>query len=85
MPGGIILFAHFGPKNQARKVHKDIEPNQAFMYSFMCQTVLIFPIYIYIYIYIYISYSQKELMHFGPKILVYRVLAHFEPKFHKRF
>ena len=50
MPGGIILFAHFGPKNQARKVHKDIEPNQAFMYSFMCQTVLIFPIYIYIYI-----------------------------------
>ena len=48
---------------------------QVFMYNFynfLCQIVLIFPIYIYIYnIYIYIihQYSSKESTHFGLRVL----------------
>ena len=58
----------------------------------------IYIIYIYIYVYIYsrnltlthkymyICFPQNYLKHFGLEmLLVYRVLAHFEPKIHKSF
>ena len=43
------VFGHFGLKNETRKtvkIPKDFELYQVFMYSFLCQNVLIFLIYI---------------------------------------
>ena len=47
-----------------------MELYQVFLYNFLCQNVLIFPICIY--------FSQKELKHFGLEKLVYGILKHFE-------
>ena len=43
------VLGHFGSKNKKRKIvtiHKNFELQQAFMYNFLCQNVLIFPVYI---------------------------------------
>ena len=41
--------AHFGLKKSDKtidKINKDFDLYQVFMYNFLCQTVLIFPVYI---------------------------------------
>ena len=47
--GNFAPEAHFGLKKSDEtidKINKDFELYQVFMYNFLCQTVLIFPVYI---------------------------------------
>ena len=65
---------HFWPKISNDKIitsQKDFELYQVFMYNFLCQTLLIFPIYIYIYIYRERERErERESAHFGLEISI---------------
>ena len=61
------------------------------MYNFLCQNVLIFPIYIhiyvyiYIYIYIYILFTKIIKTVWSRDVTNILVLLHFVLKIHKEF
>ena len=84
------------PRNQTRKIdkiHIDFQLSLSFMYNFLCQTVLIFPIDYSQYIINIpnISFTKWiESLHFGLEISVlYYPVVHFESqitnKIHKMF
>ena len=72
--GGIRTFC--AQKIQIKFI-KFFELYQVFMCNFLCQTVLIFPIYIYF---------TKEFTPFDMEVsVVYKVLAHSDPKIYNGF
>ena len=73
-PGCISTFwAKKIRQEKQTKFKKIFELYQVFMYDFLCQTVLIFPIYILF---------TKKWTHFRLEVsVVYGVLAHFEPEY----
>ena len=74
------ILKHFELKNQTRKIvtiKKKFELYQAFMYNFLCQTVLIFTIYLLFTIKIETFWSRD--------ITDMWFIAHFELKIYKFF
>ena len=80
---------HFWPKISNDKIitsQKNFELYQVFMYNFLCQTLLIFPIYIYIYIERERERERERIGTFWSRdINSIWVLARFEPKIHNDF
>ena len=76
----IGALRNFGSKNQTRKndkIHKEFELYQLFMYNFLCQTVLIFPIY---------TLFRKRMEKFWSRgISSIRGILYSGPKIHKDF
>ena len=78
----IGALKHFGPKKSDKKnchIHIDFDLYYVFMYNFLCQTFLIFPIYIYI------LFTKRINTLWSGGISSMQVLAHFEPTIHKDF
>ena len=55
------------------------------MYNFLCQNLLIFPMYIYIYIYIYILFTKIIKTVWSRDVTNILMLLHFVLKIHKEF
>ena len=60
-------------------VHNDFELYQVLMHNFLCQTLVISPIYIYI------LFIERISTFWYRDINSIWVLAHFEPKIHNNF
>lgn len=73
MSNNIGVLQHLGPKKQTRKTHKiriGFELYQIFMYTFLCQTVLIFPIYV--------PFAKRIEIFWFRGVSTIQVLGHFE-------